>query len=191
MVLRRGGVVVFPTDTCYGLGVDATSDAAVERLYELKGRKRGKPVHVAVSGLAMAERYVMLDERARKLARAFLPGPLTLVLKERGVLARALLSGGETLGLRIPDSDFVQTLTERVGVPVTATSANKSGDPAPYSIGEVHASFSEDFERIDLVVDAGALPHTAPSTLVDLTDNQVVILREGPISRADIESVLS
>jgi len=189
-VLRKGGVVVFPTDTAYGLGVDATNDAAVERLYELKGRERGKPIHVVVSDLEMAERYVAIDKNARLLAKTFLPGAITLILRNKDGVSRNIVSDRNTLGIRIPDNVFARALVASARVPVTATSANKSDDPAPYSIEEVKKSFGKDFKKIDLAVDAGVLPRTKPSTLVDLTTKEVQILRDGPIGREEILKVL-
>lgn len=189
-VIKRGGVVVFPTDTAYGLGVDATSDAAVMHLYTLKGRDSAKPMHVVVDSMDTAEQYVEVHDVARKLAQAYLPGALTLVLKDKGRVSQNIIGEHGTLGIRIPDNTFALELAREAGVPITATSANKSGNPATYSIEEVRKSFGGNFEKIAVVVDAGVLPQVAPSTLVDLTKEKPEILRDGPISREEILKVV-
>jgi len=190
-VIKGGGIVVFPTDTAYGLGVDATNDQAVQKLYTLKERDSSKPIHIVVSDLEMAGEYVEVTGDAQKLADVFLPGPLTIILKDRGVISKKLLGEGSTLGIRIPDNKAILNLVESSGVPITATSANKSGDSNPYTIEDIKRSFGDDFNTIDYVIDGGELNKVPPSTLVDLTGHTLEILREGPITREEILKVIS
>lgn len=189
--LEEGKVVVCPTDTVYIFAVDATNESALKKLFKLKGRQFTKPIHVVVSDLDMAEKYVYLTETARKLAAAFLPGPLTLVLKKKNNLPEIQTASKDTLGIRVPGLDFNTELAKKFGKPYTATSANKSSGPNPYSVEEVIRQFS-DAERklLDLVVDAGRLPRVDPSTIVDCSEASIKILRAGPVSRNQIEEVL-
>jgi len=147
-------------------------------------------MHVVVGDINMAGKYVEITKEAQKLARAFLPGPLTLILNDKSRVSGRVVGERKTLGIRIPENDFARELVVCLQTPITATSANKSGDLAPYSIEEVHKSFGSSFGKISLVVDAGELPKVAPSTLVDLTGREPKIVRNGPISREAIFAVL-
>jgi L-threonylcarbamoyladenylate synthase len=189
-ILKNGGLIAYPTDTVYGLGVDATSDEAAERLYSIKEREKDKPIHVVVSGVNMAKNYVSVNNDAQKIISHFLPGPLTIVLKNKGLVSKEITGENDTLGIRIPKSDFILSVVKEFGKPVTTTSANKAGGKAPHSVEEIKESFGEDFEKIDLIIDAGQLKNTPPSTLVDLSNEEVKVLREGPIIKEEILKVL-
>jgi L-threonylcarbamoyladenylate synthase len=189
-VLREGGVIAYPTDTAYGLGVDATNDEAISRLYKIKNREGNKPTHVVVSDIDMANHYVVFNKEARMLAKVFLPGPLTIILKNKGRVSKRIVGENGTLGIRMPNSEFIQSLVKEFRLPITTTSANKTGDPAPYSVDEIKNSFGEDFEKIDLVIDGGELKRVLPSTLVDLSRKEIKVLREGPINKEEILKVL-
>jgi L-threonylcarbamoyladenylate synthase len=189
-ILEHGGVVVYPTDTAYGLGVDATNENAIEKIFDLKGRGQEKAVHITVADIEMAELYAEITEDAKKLAEAFLPGPLTLVVKRKKTLPDMLALGKETIGIRMPKNATALALVKAFGKPITATSANISGDDTSYTIDAVRDSFGLRAGEIDLYVDEGQLPHIIPSTLVDITGAKSVILREGPVSREEVESVL-
>ncbi|MCA9364039.1 threonylcarbamoyl-AMP synthase [Candidatus Kaiserbacteria bacterium] len=189
--IRADGVVVYPTETAYGLGVNATSENALKKLYALKQRAANKPTHIAVFDIEMANEYTIVDERARLLADHFLPGPLTLVLPSRRTLPRLLEEGASgTCGIRIPNHPIALELIRRANVPITTTSANSSGDTTPYTVSEVKESFGDAVADIDIVLDAGPLTHTPPSTLVSLVGAEPEILRQGPVSLADIMAVL-
>lgn len=165
--LRRGGVVVYPTDTAYGLGVDAKNPQSVEKLYRLKERVETKPTHVIVSGWKMIEELCEVNDLAKRLFDQFLPGPLTMVLKDRGVVDRRLGAGSGTLGVRMPNSKFTQCLLGIFNGPITTPSANRSGGKTPYSITEVGRELN--LEGVDLVIDGGELPEVKPSTIVDIS----------------------
>jgi len=191
-VIKNGGIVVYPTETAYGLGVDATNPEALDKLYKLKGMPFTKPTHIAVLNIEEASKYVVVDTRARALAKIFLPGPLTLVLPSRSILPIILCNKDDnSLGVRIPNHKVAQKLLELVGVPITATSANKHGSPTTYSLNEIKQSFGNDFSKIDCVLDAGELPHATPSTLVSLMTLKPKILRQGQISLGEIMKVLN
>jgi L-threonylcarbamoyladenylate synthase len=181
-VLRNGGIVVYPTETVYGIGVDATNHAAVDRLIQYKARREGKPMSIAVWDVAMAELYVDVNSVAKNLYTNFLPGPLTVVSKSLGKVAQGVESETGTLGIRIPDYELVRDVVKSFGKPITATSANASYKKRPYSVQDILDSISEKQKGlIDLVIDAGELPRREPSTVVDTTLNQEIVLRQGSL----------
>lgn len=183
-LIRNRGVVVYPTDTTYVYGVNAVDEFMVTHLYNLKGRDFSKPFHVVVSNLEMAIDYAEINQKARKLAERYLPGPLTLVLPKKKSLPDLLVGNLPTIGIRIPDNPICLMLAHKVGFPITNTTANISGGKNPYSIEEITISGS--FEQVDLILDQGVLPYRLPSTIVDLSSEVPVILREGPIPGSEI-----
>lgn len=178
--ILRGEVVAFPTETFYGLAVDATSPAALERLFACKGRSREKASALLVADLAMfAELCLDVPVRARRLASAHWPGPLTLALPARPALPAAIVIDG-CVAARVSSHPVAAALVAAVGKPITATSANPAGAPPVRSAAEV-ASYLGD--RV-LVLDGGLTPGGAPSTLVRVRGDEVEVLRQGPISIA-------
>ncbi len=181
-ILRSGGLVIFPTETTYGAGVDALNPAAVQKLLEYKARREGKPLSIAVRNLEMAEKYVEVNDSAKKVYERFLPGPVTVVSKGKGKVAMGIESEFGTLGVRIPDYAFVLELLSVFEEPITATSANQSGSKSPYSIQELLLDLSEKQKsQIDLIIDAGELPHNPPSTVIDTTLSTPVVFRQGDV----------
>lgn len=169
-VLREGGLVIYPTETVYGIGADATNPAAVKKLLAYKSRREGKPLSIAVTDQAMAEQFVGLTDQAKKLYERFLPGPYTIVSKGLGKTAPGVESEFGTLGIRIPAYTLVLEIVTALGQPVTATSANASGEKRPYTIQDVFDRLSEKQKGlIDLVLDAGELPKNEPSVVIDTT----------------------
>jgi L-threonylcarbamoyladenylate synthase len=189
--LETGGIIIYPTDTSYGIGVNALDSTAVLKVYELKRRMRSKPMHIVVKNLEDAKNYAEVTETAQILAGAFLPGPLTLVLNKRHVVPFVTTAGLNTVGIRIPNNPFTMELMNLITFPITATSANVSELGDAYSVEEIKTQYGEEIEKVGLIVDAGPLPRQKPSTLVDLTGLDWKILREGPISALQIEKVLN
>jgi L-threonylcarbamoyladenylate synthase len=181
-VLKRGGVVLFPTDTLYGLAVDALNTSAIATLKRLKARHTKKPISVVVPHHTALEEYAHVNELARSLAERHLPGALTLVLPASGKVPDDILLNG-TLGLRMPNDPFSLALAEALGTPYTATSANMSGLPTPPGVEEILSQFGPQVRHIDLVIDAGPRVSGQPSTVVAIVDDQVYVLREGAIGR--------
>lgn len=183
-LLRRGGLVVFPTDTLYALGADASNTRALERLFTAKGRSRAKPISLLVADLAMATQVVgELPAPAARLAERYWPGPLTLLLSAPpGVWCR--LSGGtDRIGLRVPNAPVALALIERLGRPITGTSANRSSGKDPRDAEEVLRQLGD---QVDWVLDGGPVPIGSPSTVLDVTVNPPVVIREGEVSREEI-----
>jgi len=188
-VLRAGGLVAMPTETVYGLAADATSDAAVARIYEAKGRPSFNPLIAHVPDLAAAQRQGVFNADALALARAFWPGPLTLVAPVAQGCAVSLLAraGLDTLALRAPDHPAAQAILRAAGRPVAAPSANRSGRVSPTLAAHVAADLAD---RIDLIVDAGPCAVGVESTIVACLDGTPRLLRPGGIAREEIERVL-
>lgn len=181
-VLTEGGLIIFPTETVYGAGVDATQTAAVAKLLAYKTRREGKPLSIAVTGQEMAAKYVDLNEQAKKLYQRFLPGPVTVVSQGKGKVAAGVQSEFGTLGVRVPDYELALKLIEQYGRPLTATSANASGRKRPYSINDILTGISaKQKSLIDLVLDAGELPKNEPSTVIDTTLSTPTTLRAGSV----------
>ncbi len=185
-ILRAGKVIIYPTDTLYGLGADALSDDAVATIYAIKGREEGKPVHCIVADMVMAAEYAEADDIARRLAARFFPGPLTLVLKKRKGIETGIARGIGTIGIRVPDHPFCLALARAFGGPVTTTSANKSGEAPERSVEKVLAQLGDPAGLIALTIDEGELPERLPSTVVDVSGDRPLILREGAIPVSEI-----
>lgn len=176
---------LYPTDTVYGLGVDARDREAVLRLRELKGSGGEKHYSIAVSDLDMMREYAEVTPLAERLAQNFLPGKLTLVLKAKNLPKE--LSDDGTIGVRIPDHPVVQELIRTIGGPITATSANVSGQPTARTVSEILAQFGD--RALEITFDPAwpqELPPSQPSTVVDARGGTPIILREGAIPEAEI-----
>ena len=189
-VLRAGGVVLYPTDTLYGLGADAFSNTAVDMIYQIKGRDEGKPIHAIVSDLDMAGQFGEVGDEASALVQKF-GGKLTVVVKKRPELNTGIARDIATFGFRVPDNEFCIALAKAFGRPITATSANKSGEKPVRSVEKILAQFGSGASRIDLVIDAGELPEREPSSVVDFSTGEQTILREGSISAASLGPLLA
>ncbi len=174
-----GGLVVYPTDTVYGLGADAENEEAVLRVYEVKGRERDKPLTIAVSDFDMLEGYAVLNKVSRELVRHFLPGKVTFILPKTKRVPDSV--NPKAIGVRIPNLDLTRDLIRSFGRAVTATSANRSGSPPKRDPREV----AEEIE-VDLLLDYGVLPPSRPSTVVDLTGERPVLVREGDVPFEEI-----
>lgn len=184
-IIEQGGVIVYPTDTCYGVGCDATNSMAIEKIFRIKGREKDKPLPLIASSIEMIEKYVFLEERAIKLFKAF-PG-ISVALRKKGNDIPDIVNK-EKLAFRIPSNEISKKLSELSDRPIISTSANRSGDPSPYSIEEVKSSLKEFLEEIDLFIDSGVLDKNLPSTIVDLVDG--VIGRIGNVKEKQIIDVL-
>jgi len=177
-ILRRGGIVAYPTDTLYGLAVDPSSDAAVEALFALKGRDAAAAIALIAADPAHAEQAGRFGAVERRLAAAFWPGPLTIVVPASAGMSRRLAPGG-TVGVRVPAHAVACALALRFGGCITATSANPSGGTAPSTAMDVARSFAS---GIDLVLDAGPAPGGAPSTIVEVIAGRLTLHRAGAIA---------
>ncbi|NTV30643.1 threonylcarbamoyl-AMP synthase [candidate division WWE3 bacterium] len=178
--IKKGGVCLLPTDTCYILAVDGRNEHAIEKVFKIKGRDSQKPIHLNIPETSMLNTLVHTNPRAQTIVETYFPGPLTVVLNKKSHVSDLLTGGLPTLGLRMPDHFFIHRLNTQITTPYTTTSANKSGCPTPYSVAEALAQLDQ--SQIDTIIDVGVLPFRPTSTVVDLTTNKIKILREGPIS---------
>lgn len=184
--LRNGGLVVFPTETVYGIGVNAYDEVALNNLYIKKQRPLDKPLLMHISSLEMAEEIALLDDESRELIRRYTPGPLTVVVKRKNNLPSVAVSGGDTVGLRFPSNELFIKISKLFGAPIAATSANISGEKSAVRAEEL----SSVLNIADVVVDGGNCELGLESTIVSLVGERPKILRLGSFPREKIEEVL-
>ena len=187
-ILKSGGVIGFPTDTYYGLGANPSNAQAVENIFKVKNRSVDKPILILVSSRKQVESVAEgIDLETYNLMNALWPGPLTLVLKAKSHLPRALTAGTGTIGVRLPDHLFTHRLIEATQHPLTAPSANLSGQNNPTTAREVEQALGN---RIPLIIDSGPTPGGKASTVLDLHQSPPRLLRRGQVSLEQIEAVL-
>lgn len=188
-LLQSGALVAFPTETVYGLGADATNATAVAAIFEAKGRPQFNPLIVHVADITVAHRLAYLPDAAQRIAEAFWPGPLTLVLKRRSDsgLADLVSAGLDTIALRMPDHPIARSLLVAAGRPLAAPSANRSGHVSPTQAQHVADDLGD---RVAMVLDGGATAHGIESTIIDAASERHVMLRSGSIPGLAIEQAL-
>lgn len=187
-IIRSGGVVAVPTETVYGLAANGIDETAIERIYEAKGRPETKPISLFIEDLRAADGVVRdVPEGAYKLAETFFPGPLTLILKKGEKVPDILTAGSDTVGVRCPDNTLTRQIMRFCGVPLTGTSANISGMPDANDISDIMAYFDG---KIPAAVDGGRCGGGVPSTVLDMTRETPRILRQGGVTKEQIEAVL-
>lgn len=191
-VLRNGGLVIAPSDTVYGLLVDATNELAVKKLIQFKNRPPGKAISVFVNDFSMMKKYVEVTSKQESTLKELLPGPFTVILQSKNKVSKLLESEKGTLGVRIPQYQLINKLIDEFGKPVTATSANMSGKSPHYQLDTFFSKLPKSKKLlIDLVIDAGKLPHNKPSTVIDLTSSTIKTLRQGDIIKTSTQSFVS
>ncbi len=183
--LTNGGIVVYPTETCYGLAAAIDNIEAVRKVYMVKRRPFNRPLTILVASVDMWREYAYLSYEAMKLIKRFLPGPLTIVLWKKATVPDIV--NPIRIGARISSHTLAQAIVEKLGKPITATSANIHGDEEPYNVNNV-------VDDVDLVLDFGELPRNPPSTIVDLTVKPPVIQRaypKGPFTEEEVLKAIS
>jgi L-threonylcarbamoyladenylate synthase len=188
----QGKVLVFPTDTVYGLLGNALDESVVERIYKIKKRDFSKPIPVFVSSLEHAKKIAYISKKQEKFLSKVWPGKVTVVLKKKqSAFRNNKFFQGETIGLRVPDFPLLNKILKSVNFPITGTSANLSGRPASVDFREVFSQLKNAEETADIFVDAGTLPESLPSTVVDLTDSELKILREGAVGKEELIKIFT
>lgn len=185
-VFERTDAFIYPTDTNYGLGVNALSDLAVEKIFKIKKRPKRKAVPVIVDSIEMAKAIAYIGKEQEKILKEMWPGAVTAIFKKRPCIPSKLTGGAGTIGVRIPNSKIAKGLVSIVGKPITSTSANISGEKPSNSPGEIQEKLKNAFPTPLLFFDAGKLPESNSSTVIDLTSNKPKILRIGPITKKDL-----
>ncbi|HET57402.1 MAG TPA: threonylcarbamoyl-AMP synthase [Deltaproteobacteria bacterium] len=187
-LLRDGGIIAYPTETLYGLGVDGTNEAAVEKIFTVKGRSHSIPVSLIIASWSDLEQLALnIPPAGRKLAEAFWPGGLTLLFTAAPAVSKKLTAGTGKIGVRFSSDPVAALLARRLGRPITATSANRSGGAECHNSQEVIAALGD---RLDAVVDGGTTPGPPGSTIVDVTVDPPLVVREGVISKSRLDAVL-
>jgi L-threonylcarbamoyladenylate synthase len=186
--LRGGEVIVFPTETLYGLGADALNFTAVEKVFQLKGRDANNPFPVLVADRSMLNSLVeSISPLAEKLMERFWPGPLTLVLPARNDIPPPLVSSTGAIGVRISSQPIVSEIIRMLGRPLTATSANPSGQPGAQTVAQARDYFSG---KIKVFIDGGALTSKTGSTVAAVAGNKIKIIRAGEIGKDELQNVV-
>ena len=187
-IISRGGVIVYPTDTVYGIGCDVFNTEAVKRIYEVKKRDP-KPMPVLCKSISDIERVGLMDDRVLTLANIFWPGPVSILVPKLDRLPDIVTAGNTEVAVRIPDNLIILEVMERAGTPIVGTSANISGQPPPATHTEIS---SEIINEVDAVIEAGYTKYKKPSTVIKLKDeNQLLIIREGALKIEDVVKQLS
>lgn len=185
--LKSGGVIVYPTETLYGLGVDIRNDQAIEKIIELKGRPKNMPIAVAVTNLKQVKALAEVSNLALEIINKCIPKPITILLEAKDVVNRKLTGGSDLIGFRFPEHEFTEALINQFG-PITATSANLHGGIDPIIID---SSFDQFGEEVDVYLDSGLCKIGKPSTVVDTTGDTIKIIRHGACSGIELEECLS
>ena len=187
-ILEKGGIIVYPTETAYGLGCDSFNVQAIEKIYEIKSRPLDQPLSVIVDSLEMIERIAFMQENAKLLIEKFYPGPLVIALKKKSLISDIL--NKDRIAFRISNNEFVQNIVRNLGKPIVSTSANQTGFKSPYSIDDVLETIPE--KDVDLIFDAGTLEKNKPSTIIDFVmQTPPQIIRVGAISAKEIFQTLN
>ena len=187
-IFLAGGVIAFPTDTFYALGVDPFNREAVNRVFELKGREKSKPLILLISSKVQLETMVKEITPAHSaLMQKFWPGPLTLLFEPGSVIPENVSAGSNRIGIRQPGNTLTRDLISAVGQPITAPSANRSGESPPITAKQVQQSFGD---QVDLIIDGGTCQGGKPSTLIDAVEIPVRLVRAGALAFSAIEMAL-
>lgn len=186
-IIKKGGIVIFPTETVYGIGTNGLDEEAVKKLYEVKDRPLNKPISLLVSNFDMINQVAKdITEMEYKIMKNFFPGPLTIILNKKSCVPDILTAKGNTVGIRMPDNEIALKLIELSGVPIATPSANISGRPSGIDIEDI----KKDFEgKVDLFIDSGKSKIGNGSTIVKVEDNEIKILRQGIITKEQIEDI--
>jgi L-threonylcarbamoyladenylate synthase len=187
-ILKKGGVVAYPTDTVYGLGAGMTDTAAVERIFKVKGRPKGMALPVLLADKAQIEEIVaVFPAAARRLADEFFPGALTIILPKSDAVPDIITGGGRTVAFRIPNHPVPLALIKGLGKPIVGTSANLSGHPSALTAEEVRGQIGD---KMEMVIDGGRCPGGIESTVIDLSGEKPIVRRQGAISVERLRKIL-
>lgn len=186
-IIRKGGIVIFPTETVYGIGANGLDEVAIKKLYEVKQRPLNKPISLLVSDMNMINKIAKdITELEYKLMQKFFPGPFTIVLKKKDIVSNIVTSNQNTVGVRMPSGEIARKLVEYAGVPIATPSANISGKPSGTNLKDIMKDFEK---KVDYFIDGGESKIGIASTIVKVIDNVPHILRQGSISKEQIEEI--
>ncbi|MCK4592131.1 threonylcarbamoyl-AMP synthase [Candidatus Parcubacteria bacterium] len=186
-ILRSGGVIIYPTDTLYGFGANAFDENAILKVQKIKKQDRNKPISVIVKDIKMARKIACIDSKVEKILERIWPGPITVVLRKKDIIPYVLTGNGETIAIRIPDNEFISALMKKIDFPITATSANISGEKNLLKPSEIVEKFKNGKPNPDLFINAGNIKNPIASTIIDLTTPAPKIIRTGIVGKDKIK----
>jgi len=189
-VLSRGGVIVYPTDSHYGLGANAMNHAAVRRIFDIKERDLSKPLPILAKNMIWVKELAYFSEKQEKILSKIWPGKVTAILPKKDVILDVVTASTKTIGIRIADYAFTDKLLGKFGYPIISSSANISGDEPTLNIDEIIQIFSEKRYKPDLIIDTGTLPKSEASVVIDMTTEKPKILRVGPSKPEELLKIL-
>ncbi len=191
-VLRKGGTVVYPTDTIYGLGCNALDYKAVETVYRIKDRPLEKPLSIIARNIDWVKELAVVPTKLEPILQKLWPGAITVILPKKSSIPSVVTGGSDSVGIRVPDFEFTEKLLGKFGYPIVSTSANMAGsDTDSWKISAVIEDFKPRMWQPDLVLDAGDLHRSAPSTVIDFTAIKPKILRMGAVKPSQIDTILN
>jgi len=186
-ILKNGGVIIYPTDTLYGLGANAFDENAILKIQKIKKQDRNKPTSVIVRDLKMARKIACIDYKVEKILNKIWPSSITIVLRKKDIVSDILTGNNKTVAIRIPDNEFISALMKKVDFPITATSANVSGEKDLLNSKEIIAKFKFAKIKPDLFIDAGEIKNSTASTIIDLTTGIPKIIRTGIVGKKEVQ----
>ena len=188
-LIKQGKIVIFPTETVYGIGTNGLDEKAVRKLYEVKQRPLNKPISLLVANMKMVNLIAKdITEKEYKIMKNFFPGPLTIILKKKDIVPDIVTAGQDTIGVRMPKGEIARKLVELSGVPIAAPSANISGEPSGTNLQEIMKNFEG---KVDYCIDGGNSELGLASTIVQVIDEKPIILRQGSITLEQINKILN
>ena len=186
-IIKEGGIVIFPTETVYGIGTNGLNKEAIKKLYEVKQRPLNKPISLLVSNIEMVNQVAKnISKLEYKIMQNFFPGPLTIILEKKDIVPDILTANTNTIGIRMPSGEIARKLIEYAGVPIATPSANISGKPSGTNIKDIQKDFAG---KVDCFIDNGESKLGIPSTIIRVINNEVHILRQGSISMEQINAI--
>lgn len=187
-IIKSGKIAILPTDTVYGIAANALNEEAVLKIYKVKKRNIKKPMNILVSNIEMIRKSVKkLTKIEEKIIEKYFPGALTIIFEKSDLIPKVVTGGLDTIGIRMPENKFLLELIEELGMPIVATSCNMAGENPDT---EINLNLSKIEKEVDLIVDEGKSKIGRASTIIKLQDEKIVVLREGPITKEEIEQNL-
>lgn len=175
--LNKGKIIIYPTDTIYGIGCDATNEKAIKKIYQIKKRRKNKALLILVKSWCMAKKYAYISSKQDKYMRNFWPGPVSAILRKRELVPDVLTGGQDSVAVRMPDNEFLLKLIKKLDKPLVSTSLNISGEKSILDLRNIKKVFKD--VKPDLIIDGGVLSSKKPSKIMDLRDvNNIEVIRE-------------
>lgn len=187
VILKNNGLIIFPTETVYGIGTLINNRKGIKKIYTLRRRPKNKALLILIASKKELNRYAYLNLAAKKIINHFWPGPLTIILKKKKSVPNFITAHQKTVAIRMPENKFLLNLIKKTGQPIVAPSANLSGQKSPLTVQEISKDF---FGKVDLILDGGQTKYQKESTILDLTGKKAKVLREGAIKKEKLEKFL-